>query len=170
MGQHLTIDSYGTFLYKLVRRVWDSPSRIYFDTSILGILDLAFDTPVPSPVKEQPLLPQPESASPSHSQRDKDYFYISATLDSVVEMTPCQVSIVDFGPAVIGLLRYKDSQQASFRQTQLDMLESPMKVDPKTKLCLHFALSSTGCPNVSSVTLETKMQAGLMPLHGTLEW
>lgn len=143
------MDNYGYYFYKLVHQVGDSPGRIYFDTSILGIHELAFETPVPSPVDEQPLLPRPESACPSHYSDDENYFYTSATLDGVVGMTPCRANIVDFGPAVVGLLlNYEDGQQASVGQVRLDM-------------------------QVGSVTLETKTQAGQnhfsIPWRGTLE-
>jgi len=169
------MDNYGYYFYRLVHLVGDSPSHIYFNTSILGIHKLAFETPVPSPIDKQPLLPRPESACPSHHPDDENYFYTSATLDSMVGMTPCQANIVDFGPAVMELLlNYEDGQQASVGQVRLDMLNPLIKVDLKVESYLHFALSSKGCPNVDSVSLETKTQDRQnhfsIPWHRTLEW
>lgn len=179
MGPHPTMHDWGHYSYKLEYLAGESPSQIYFDTSILGIHELAFDTPIPRPIPgsnvEQPLLPRPESACPSHSSEDEDYFYTSATLGGVAEVTPCRANIVNFGPAIIGLLfRYTGGQQASVGQIRLDMLEPPMKVNVTRLLRLHFILSSDGCPNVDRISFEPQTQVQddsfSVPWGGTLEW
>ena len=154
----------------------NSPSQMYFDTSIFGILEFKLDRSTSShSATEQPPLPEPESRCPTFSHEDEDYFFTSAVLDGVTEVSQCKANVATFGPAVMGLLfRYADGRQGSVGQIRPDKLVSPVRVNSKMKLYLHFGFSDKGCPHLSGISFEDLREVGrdefLVSLQGTLEW
>ncbi|SPQ19054.1 e6e2ec79-93ae-4bde-87dc-f58c79148bf6 [Thermothielavioides terrestris] len=168
---------YGNWVYTLIYRAGETPDRIYFDISLLGIHEIILGAPLPRVRVDLPLpqalpqLPSPRSACPSHYYYDENYYFTSATLDGVAEITPCRSDL-----GVIGLLlHYHDGRQAALGQVRLDKLQRPpLKVDPSRSMWLHFSVSSENCPNIEAIEFVSPTVVG--PQHfpvawrGTLEW
>lgn len=148
------------------------PSRVYFDVSVGGIHTFAVDASFPDSASQPPPLPVPTSACPKAGD-DEKYVHTFASFDGVVEVTPCRSNIIEFGPAITGiLLHYADGNHAVLGQVRLDKLESPINVRDASAMWLHFSLSSLECPNVDGVTFEKPLGSEYfeVPRHGTLEW
>ncbi|KAI1173459.1 hypothetical protein F4777DRAFT_449369 [Nemania sp. FL0916] len=125
--------------------------RMFFDISPTGIHELAFESPEPremqAPILSVPSSPWPESTSLN------DYFYTSAALENVVEVTPCEVKVRN-RPSIIGLLfRYSDGRQAHVGQFRPDYATTPIAVSSSSKMWLSFDKNDGG-PYVDSVGIS----------------
>ncbi|KAK1768791.1 hypothetical protein QBC33DRAFT_360211 [Phialemonium atrogriseum] len=77
-----------------------SPTRVFFNLSFRGVHRLAVEEPVFR--RSSPLL-LATSSPYLFSHGTADYFYSSASLEHVVEVTPCQRELATYSP-IIGLL------------------------------------------------------------------
>jgi hypothetical protein len=148
-------------------------SRIFFDDSPYGIHKLAFESPEPVSPCEFPVLPEPSSPYPESTSID-DYFYTSAVLDNVIELTPCNGETAG-RPSVIGLLlRYSNGNQACVGQFRLDRTAKTIVVNDSSMMWLSFD-AVDGYPFVSSVGVSRPPKPmSRRCLHiswvGKLEW
>lgn len=129
-----------------------SPSRMFFDVTPYGIHKLAFESPEPQ-CHQIPAIPRPVSAYPESASLD-DYFYTSAALENVVEITPCEGKAAGSKQSIIGLLfRYADGHQACVGQFRLDCAGTTLVVvgAASPRLWLSFDKDDDGRPFVSGV-------------------
>ncbi|KAI1115064.1 hypothetical protein F5Y14DRAFT_144337 [Nemania sp. NC0429] len=140
--------------WSLLHRSDGAPSRIFFDITSPrgGIHKLGFEAPEPVSSRELPLVPAPSSPYPESSSLD-DYFYSSAPLENIVELTPCEATVAG-RRSVIGLLfRYSDGHQACVGQFRLDCAATPMLVGSSTEMWLSFD-TNDGYPFVDAVGIS----------------
>ncbi|KAI1207663.1 uncharacterized protein F4807DRAFT_434089 [Annulohypoxylon truncatum] len=170
VGPHLR-PNWPSCRWTLLSTFQPNPSRIFFEDSPHGIRCLAFETPSPNQYNRPLILPFPISPFPK-STSIEDYFYTSAVLDNVVEVTPCRT--VQSGVwAITGiLLSYANGYQIAVGQVRLDHLSPTMRVLPSQKMTFTFS-AVNGYPYLASIhsappmCSETDME---ICWHGSLEW
>lgn len=126
-----------------------APSRIFFDIAPSGIHKLGFESPPPGGETSLPTLPTPLSSYPESTSLD-DYFYTSAPLENIVEITLCDGTILG-RRSIIGLLfRYSDGTRTCVGQFRTDRPTMRLAVNKSTKMWLSFD-TEDGYPFVDSV-------------------
>ncbi|KAH8689330.1 hypothetical protein BGW36DRAFT_412163 [Talaromyces proteolyticus] len=179
MGLFPAADSYGHYSYTLIYESSTIPDLMFFDIKIRGIEEFEFENPVRPQTEALPKLPQPESFLSGIYYEKYNYFFSSASLEEVVEVTPCLLEVSGFGPAIMGLLlQYEDGRRAAVGQVRTDRFQSSLAVNKSSwGLCLQFSRSAQDLVNVSSVDVQSKtvsddkIEAGLeIPWQGKLEW
>lgn len=113
-----------------------SPTRVFFNLSFRGVHRLAVEEPVFR--RSSPLLLAISSPYP-FSHGTADYFYSSASLEHVVEVTPCQRELATYSPIIGLLLRYADGQRACVGEFRMDCIGETLEVDASHRLHLGFA-------------------------------
>lgn len=156
--------------WTLLDRPSNRPSRIFYETSPLGIRCLGFETPHPTPGTELSTFPRPLSKSPRWGL--EEYHYTSATLDDITMVTPSLHQIG--GTSVItGLLfHHSNAHTSCVGQVRLDSLGCRFEVD--SCLWLGFASTIIGGPCVIKATNSPPSDDSLiwlpLPCRGLLEW
>ena len=159
--------------YLYLDQVGSGPGPVFFNDFAFGIRELAFETPQPVHITQSPSLPKPESPYPESTSLE-EYFYTSAILDNVTELTPCRFE-TGSGSFISGLLlRYSNGCRACVGQIRLDRLQHSLAVGTSQKMCLGFSQISDGCPRLVSVGFSGLSRIDLnnleIPLCGKLEW
>lgn len=159
--------SWGTCTWTLLDQPEAKPATICYDET--GQF-LAFKTPTPQQ-QSPPLLPEAPSPFPESTSL-QDYFYSSAILDDVVEVTLCRPPTKK---KVSGLLfRYADGRKACVGEIRLDYMDVPVPLSKLMALWLEFGWGDRGV-FVRSVCFsrplkESASQWFEVPICGLLEW
>ncbi|KAK2036466.1 hypothetical protein LZ31DRAFT_561119 [Colletotrichum somersetense] len=123
-------------------------SHLFFEASRIGVRNIAFDSPEPKkPLDYTITLPKPSNIPGS------DYFYSTATLGGVNEITPCQARINGQTKVIGLLLRYSDGYRACLGQIRLDCLSTSLQVGSNWSMWLVFSKDEHGC-FVAGLTLS----------------
>ncbi|KAI1207666.1 uncharacterized protein F4807DRAFT_434099 [Annulohypoxylon truncatum] len=165
-----------TYSWGHVQTLEHAPSRLFFRYSSEGISELGLETSPPILRKNAvgliPFSPPPNSLSFTC------YFFSRASLEDVVEVTPCCMSRADVS-AIIGLLfRYADGHQWSVGEVRLDLLQDSIQVNSSEKMTLGFSAPDK-YPYVASIHhcrvdrgQSDRSRLMLLDIHwtGYLEW
>lgn len=151
----------------------DRGIRLFFEHSSLGVRNLAFQTPEPTPPSGSLALNQPLSQYPT-STFFESYFYSAASLDGVDKIVPCQRYIRGRRHIIGLLLKFPDDRQFCLGQIHLDSLDTSFQGHSHQNVWLGFSTDDHR-PFVSTLTLsEPKFTEGLswleVQLRGILEW
>lgn len=150
----------------------EGPTQVYFNESPLGILRLAINSC--SDHSATPPVPIPLPRYPERITME-DYFYTTATLDDVVEITPCRREF-NHHSAITGLLiRYSNGNRACVGQFRLDCIGPVLEVGGSQKLHLGFARSHLNAPYLAEAALFPPSRREPyewldVPWEGRLEW
>ncbi|KAJ0168376.1 hypothetical protein CTA2_6732 [Colletotrichum tanaceti] len=145
-------------------------SWIFFELYRVGVRHLGFSSTKPEHAPGHTIsLPAPMSSNPGYDC----YFYSTAVLDKVNEITPCQ-RMIHGQTKIIGLLlRYSDGRRASLGQVRFDCLTSPLKVDGIWSILLTLAADWRG-QFVSALSLDCVGETNSSCLRAsnldTLDW
>lgn len=165
----------GGYSWKHLQTLENAPSRLFFQYSS-SISKLGVETPPPVLPKNaiglSPFSPPPITIS------FQSYFFSRASLEDVVEVTPCCMETAGVS-AIIGLLlRYTDGHQWPVGEIRLDLLQDGIQVNPSEKMTLGFAVAH-GLPYVANIRhlrvdrgQSDRSQLILLDIHwtGYLEW
>lgn len=157
--------------WTLLDRPSNRPSRIFYETSPLGIRCLGFETPPPTPGPELSTFPRPLSKSPRWSL--EAYCYTSATLDDITMVTPSLHQIGGMSVITGLLFHHFNAHTSCVGQVRLNSLGCRFKVD--NCLWLGFASTIMGGPCVIRATEFPPSDADsltwlALPRRGLLEW
>ncbi|KAI2631848.1 hypothetical protein GGR54DRAFT_2487 [Hypoxylon sp. NC1633] len=154
----------------------NTPSRLFFQYSASGISSLGLETSPPislkNPVGLRPFSPPPKCLTL------RSFFFSRASLEDVVEVTPCCMEAAGIS-AIIGLLfRYADGHRWSVGEVRFDLLQDGIRVNNSEAMTLGFA-TPRGYPYVTSFRHSNvdrgqsdRSQLVLLDIHwtGYLEW
>lgn len=119
-------------------------------------------------------LPMPSSYPKTKLITIGDYFYTSASLENVTEITPC-LGEPDINGSIVGLLlRYSNGRQACVGRFRLDRAGKSLKASASGMLFLGFSRTMQNHPYVARVSVSRPRRAELtwldLPWEGKLEW
>ncbi len=145
------------------------PTEIYYNLSPAGIRQLAVKQPTFDKEHRGMRL---VTSSPNPGGL-ANYFYSSASLSQVVEITLCR----EEHSLIAGLLfRYTDGHRASVGEFRMDCIGETLQVDPRRNLLyLGFAKAEKVLPHVARLELSLPREMGSLrwlriPWRGTLDW
>ncbi|RSL66116.1 hypothetical protein CEP54_003876 [Fusarium duplospermum] len=152
------------------------PSNLFFDSHPTAILALGFDSEEPTSTGTSRLgLPRPLSPHPSPASSE-GFLFSRASLEDVVEVTPCRGAAMTRSEITGLSFRYADGKMACVGQVRLDCLDPPLVVKSSQKLHLRFGKTAKGHPYIYEVLQSTenpKSATGTwfdVSWTGTLEW
>jgi hypothetical protein len=134
----------------------ETPSRLFFSHSRLGVhLLSAKDMGNPNATFS---MPTPMSYPQTHGILD--YYYFAASLEELVEVTPCQVKLATHSH-ISGLsFQYANGERACVGEIRLDCLGETLLVQPKSRLHLAFKMDRSVGHHVTKVWLDNTLDKG----------
>lgn len=149
-------------------RLPKTPTRVYFNLSNRGIFRLAIERPI--------VHRQDVASSPWYSHNIVDYFYSDATLEGVVQVTPCRRELATYSPVIGLLLCYADGRRACIGEFRMDCVGQTLEVDDTSRgLHLGFARAEKVPPHLARLELRPPRHKGSLrwlslEWKGLLEW
>lgn len=118
-------------------------------------------------------MPTPMSYPQTHGILD--YYYSAASLEEVVEVTPCQVKLATHSHISGLIFQYANGERACVGEIRLDCLGETLLVQPKSRLHLAFKMERSVGHHVTKVWLDNTLDKGSrewlsLPWTGVLEW
>ena len=152
------------------------PTDIYFNLSPNGIHQLAVKQPVF--YKELEPLEMPAPSPHPYRRSMVDYFYSAASLQQVVEITPCWRCLGKYAAVVGLLLRYADGRQTCVGEFRMDCIGETLPVGHAQGFYLGFVRAERIPPHIAKLELShPQEEVGAMKVHwlslswtGKLEW
>ncbi|KAM6504625.1 hypothetical protein FSOLCH5_15520 [Fusarium solani] len=142
--------------WALLDMPYGQPSNVFFDSHPAGIMSLGFHSKAPAHTGTSRLVPpRPLSSHPSPASFE-GFLWSRASLEDVVEITPCR-GVATARPEITGLsFRYGDGTTACVGQVRLDCLEPPLMVKSSQRLYLRFEKTEESLPYISEVVQSTE--------------
>ncbi|RSL92063.1 hypothetical protein CEP52_014044 [Fusarium oligoseptatum] len=149
----------------------ETPNRLFFSLSRLGV-HLLSTKEMRNP---NATLSMPTPMSCPKTLGILDYFYSAASLEEVVEVTPCRVKLATHS-LISGLIfQYANGERACVGDIRLDSLGETLLVQPESRLHLAFKMDRSVGPHATRFCLDSSLDEGTpewlsLPLMGVLEW
>jgi hypothetical protein len=147
----------------------ESPTRICFNHSLLGIHQLATEHPIFC----RELAPLHTTISPILEWDGIDYFYSSATLKNDVEVTPCWGKQPNHSQVIGLLFRYSSGGRVCVGRFRVDHAGTTLEVGNSQNLYLGCRWMEHYYPYVASVELyppSASLKWLNLPWMGKPEW
>lgn len=148
----------------------EGPSRLFLSHSRLGVHLLGTkDVGNPNATLS---MSTPMSCPKTH--RIVKYFYSAASLEDVVEVTPCEIKLATHSHMSGLIFQYANGERACVGEIRLDCLGEPLLVQPKSRLHLAFKRDRSVGPYATRFWLDNTLDEGSpewlsLPWTGVLE-